>query len=79
MGKAQDAIKADIANAYPGSVFPWNEASNTDNPSTSQIQAVNNRYIQTYQDCAGSTTHYHYSISQAVITANEPERYNTIS
>ena len=76
LGKAQDAIKADIANAYPGSVFPWNDTNNSNNPTTSQIQAVNNKHIQTYQDCSDSTTHYHYSISQAVITANESERYN---
>ena len=76
LGKAQDAIKADIANAYPGSVFPWNNTSNTSNPTTSQIQTVNNRYIQTYQDCADSTIHYHYRINQAVVQAVVVERHN---
>ena len=58
---AQAAIKAAIASRWPDSVFPYTDP-NTTNPTTSQIQAINNQYIREYQDCRDDI-HYHWSIS----------------
>ena len=62
LGKAQTAIKSEIATLYPGSVFPWNDDTNSSNPTSSQIQAVNNKYLREFQDCVDDI-HYHWSIS----------------